>query len=403
MRIAILSALAESVGQAEASAGERPAFRRFAGKSVLYHQIDCAAHLGCERIICLSGASGPDMAGARGYAVRAGLRFEVAENLLRLVGAVTADDDVIVLADGLLPDCPALHAALGERAGVAAFAAEPAIGLGFERIDADRAWSGALRMRGAHVASLADLPPDCDLASSLLRIALQAGVRVVTIDQARLAEGTWQRHVQRHAAADLEKRWLNRQVQPAPFTAPGLALADRMAMRWAQDAGAARWARAPHLIAVALGAAAVIAGVMSWPLPGLGLLLVASFAFAVSKVFDRIETLGAPPRKPRSAMSAGQGIIDALLVVLLTLVLDTTPEWLRLALPLMMIAALRLGARNSAVGLRALHSDRVVLLAVLLAGASQGWAASIVVAITLMAIGGMLWASRAGQGQITAD
>ena len=343
------------------------------------------------------------MTAARTYARRAGMRFETAENILKLMGLVTADDDVVVLADGLLPDCTALVAALGERPAVAAFSADAALPLGFERIDAERAWSGALRTRGAAVAGLAGLPPDCDLASSLLRIALQMGGRIANLDETRLADGVWQRRVQRTPAADAEKRWLSRQVQPAPFTAPGVALADRMALRWAQDAGGGRWARAPHLTAAMMGAGALIAGLTDLPLVGLGLLLAASFALAVSRVFDRVETLGAPPRRTGLALPIAQWSVDGLLIVLLTLLIDATPDWLRLALPLMMVAALRLAAGNSTAALRALHSDRIALNAVLLVSASQGWVAPVVVAITLLALGGMLWAEQAERVQITAD
>jgi hypothetical protein len=214
LRLAILSALADSFGNAGASAGGRPALRRFAGKTVLAHQLDCAALLGCERVICLAGALGPDIGAARAYAERAGLRFDIVESIVRLAASVTADDDVVLFADGVLPDRTALVEALGGRSAVLAFPAEPALALGFERLDAERAWTGALRMRGAEVARLADLPPDCDLASSLLRIALQSGVRIIELDAAPLADGAWQRRVQRHAGMEAERHWIARQVQP---------------------------------------------------------------------------------------------------------------------------------------------------------------------------------------------
>lgn len=403
MRLAILSALADPFGHAGASVGERPAFRRFAGKSVLAHQIDCAAHLGCDRVICLSGALGPDMGAARTYAGRAGVRFDLVDTILRLSGLVTADDEVIVLADGVLPDRAALVRLLSERSGVVAFPAEPALALGFEGIDAERAWSGALRMRGAGVARLADLAPDCDLASSLLRIALQSGVRVVELDAAVVADGTWQRRVERQSAAEAEKRWLTRQVQPASFAAPGLAVADRMGLRWAHDAGGGRWARVPHLAALATGVLASVAGLASWPLVGLILLLMTSFALAVADVFDRVETLGAPPRESGLAMPAARWLRDGLLVGLLALLTAADPGWLRVALPLMMVAMLRLGAAKSRPPLGELYSDRIALLVILLAAAWQGWLAPVVAAIILLGLGEMLWAGRAQRVQITPD
>lgn len=404
MRLAILSALADPFGNAAASAGERPAFRRFAGKSVLAHQIDCAAHLACDRVICLSGGLGPDMGAARAYAERAGVRFELVESTLRLASLVTAEDEVLVVADGVLPDRAALVAALAERSGVIAFPAEPALALGFERLDAGRAWSGALRMHGACVARLADLPPDCDLASSLLRIALQSGVRVVELSSAPLIGGSWRRRVDRNATADAERRWITQQVRPAPFIAPGLALADRMALRWAHDAGGGRWAHAPHAAALLAGLLALGAGLASWPRAGLALLLSASFALAVATVFDTVGALGAPPRKPALAPRVAHGLCDGLLIGLLAVIMGAEPGWLNVALPIAMVAILHLGAAISRLQLRPLYRDRIALLAVLLAAAWQGWTAPVVAAVSLLGLTEMLWTARKQQQvQITTD
>jgi len=403
LRLAILSALADQFGHASASAGERPAFRRFAGKSVLSHQIDCAAHLGCDRILCLAGGLGPEMGAARAYAERAGVRFDIADSLLRLASQVTAGEEVVVLADGVLPDRAALVGALDARPGVVAFPAEPALELGFERIDATRAWSGALRMRGAEVARLADLPPDCELASSLLRIALQAGVPVIDLDPSSLSEMSWQRRVERHATTEAERRWITRQVRPAPFTAPGLALADRMGLRWAHDAGGGRWARAPHWTAGLMGPLALGGALASWPLAGLALLLAASFALAVAAVFDRVETLGAPPRKPGVILPMVCWLRDGLLVALLALLVEAEPSWLRLVLPLMLVALLRLGATTEGPRWRPLFADRIVLITLLLAAAWQGWAAPVTAALSLIALAGLLWAAHRPRAQLTAD
>lgn len=403
MRLAILSALADPIGHAGASAGERPAFRRFAGKSVLSHQIDCAAHLGCERVICLTGGLGPEMGTARSYAQRASVRFDVAESILRLIGLVTADDDVVLIADGVLPDCALLVNAVGEHAGVVVFPAEPALALGFERLDAARAWSGALRMRGAGVARLADLPGDCDLASSLVRIALQSGARVIEIDPSPLADGAWQRRVDRHTVLETEQRWITRQVQPSSFAAPGLAISQRLALRWARDIGGGRWRQAPQWAALIAGTLSVGAGVASWPLTGLLLLLVASFALAMAGVFDRVETLGAPPRKAGWVLPLVSWLRDGLLVALLALLTGAEPEWLRMFLPLTMVAAIRLGEATARPPLRALYGDRIILLVMLIAAATQGWTGAATAGIALLALAGLIWAARTPLSKLTAD
>ena len=406
MRIALLSALADPPGNIGASAGERPAFRRFAGKSVLSHQIDCAAHLGCTRVLCLATGIGPDLGMAKAYAERAGLRFDVVDSVLRITGHVTADDDIILIADGILPDRAAAVSALTKHAGVLAFPDEPALELGFERLDATRAWSGALRTRGDGVARLADLPADCDLASSLLRIALQSGARVTELDPALLAEGTWQRRVDRRTSADIEWRWITRQVNPAPFAAPGRALTERIGLRWSQDAGGGRWARAPHVTAFAAGALSLLALLAGWPVAALAILLAGTLALAIAAIFDRVEGLGARPRAVGRAMAIAGWLRDALLVAILAALVVTVPGWLEPVLPLVSIGLLRLGEASAGPRLAALFGDRILLLAGLIPIASRGWTAVALSALALMALAALSWAARgpvdAANGGLTA-
>lgn len=407
MRLALLSALADPPGTTGASAGvqghERPAFRRFAGKSVLAHQLDCAAHLGCERVLCLAAALGPDLGAAKAHAERAGLRFDIVDSSLRLQAAVTAGDEVILIEDGVLPDQAALVEGLSQRSAVLAFPADPALELGFERLDATRAWSGALRTRGDNVARLADLPADCDLASALLRIALQTGARVVELDPAPLAEGTWQRRIERRTTQATEWRWVMRQVRPAPFAAPGSALVERIGLRWAHDAAGGRWARAPHVAAIVTGALAALAGLAAWPVLGLSLLLAASCALAIAGIFDRVEALGAPPRKPRRALAIGRVARDGLLVALVSRQVMTVPAWLGIALPVLLMGLLWLGEGSAGPRARALFGDRILLIAGFIPIAFLGWNTIAVAALSLVALGGLLWTTRAPRKQLTAD
>lgn len=403
MRLALLSALAVAPGAEGAGAGERPAFRRFAGKTVLLHQIDCAAHLGCERVLCLGAAPGPDLATAKAHAERSGLRFDIVDGVLRLLAEVTAGDEVIVMADGVLADQASLIEGLAHRPAVLAFPADPAVALGFERIDATRAWSGALRTRGDAVARLADLPADCDIASSLLRIALQTGARVVELEPAMLEEATWQRRVERRTVQAAERRWVRRQVRPAPFAAPGKALVDRLGLRWAQDAGGGRWSRAPHMLALVSGASAALSAWTGWPAVGLAFLLAASCALAVASIFDRVASLGSPPRGRSRAMAIARLLFDALLITLLAMQIITVPGWLGALLPLVLLALLRLGEATAGPRLQALFGDRILLIAALLPVAFLRWSTLAVSALIVVAMGALLWTARDRQKQLTAD
>lgn len=403
MRLALLSALADQPGLSAASGGERPAFRRFAGKSVLAHQIDCAAHLGCDRVLCHAAVLGPDLGSAKLHAERAGMRFEIVESAVHLQAHVTAHDDVILIQDGVLPDQSAVITALADRPTVVAFPADPALELGFERLDATRAWSGALCTRGDSVARLADLPADCDLASSLLRIALQAGARIVELDADALVEGSWQRRVDRQTVQAKEWRWVTRQVKPAPFAAPGRAIVERAGLRWAHDAGGGRWAHVPHGVAAVAGAFAALAAIATWPIAGLALTLVACGALSIAGVFDRVQSLGAPPRKPGLMLPAGRLALDGLLVMLVSQRLMTVPAWLEIALPIVLIGLLRLGEAIAGPRSAALMSDRILLLAALIPLTFLGWTTIAVMALVVLTLAWLLWTVRRLPAKLTAN
>jgi hypothetical protein len=403
LRIALLSALADPHGGSATSPGERPAFRRFAGKSVLAHQIDCAAHLGCTRILCLASGIGPDLGAAKSYSERAGLRVDVVDSLARLAAQVSTDDEVVVIADGVLPDRNAMVEALAQRAGVLAFPEDPALALGFERLDATRAWSGVLRTRGDAVARLADLPPDSDMASALLRISLQLGVSVSELGTTPLEERTWQRRADRQAGPEIEWRWITRQVSPAPFIAPGLALAERIGLRWAHDAGGGRWARVPHVVAAIAGALAILALLAGWPLAGLLVVLGGSAALAIAGMFDRVEALGARPRAAGPLMRIAGLLRDGLMVVALAGLLLLVPGWLSWLLPVLLLGVLHLGELSAPERLRALFGDRILQVALLAGAAYWGWTTVALAMLTMVGLAALLWTSRSAAARLTAN
>lgn len=351
----------------------------------------------------MANGPGPDLGAARAYAERAGLRLEIFDTLPRLAGMVTADDDVILLADGVLPDRGVLVTELDQRYGVLAFPEDPALELGFERLDATHAWSGALRTRGDSVARLADLPDDCDLASSLLRIALQSGARVVELDPAMLVDGMWKRRVDRAVVAEAERSWIARQIWPASFAAPGTALVERIAMRLARDAGGGRWARAPHLLALGGGGLGVLSLLLGWPVAGLFGLLCGSIGLVAAQVYERVEALGAVPRKRWPLLAIGGWLRDGLLVALLAKLVVTVPGWLSLALPLALVGVVRLGEGSASPRVRAALSDRIVLLFIVIAAAIPGWSTIFVPAILLVCVAALLWSVHSSRTRITPN
>ena len=183
LRTALLSAVERSED------GTPRAFLELGGRTILVWQADLAISLGCERIVCLAQGPTPELLELQQELEEKGLSFQLIRGSLQLVSLLSADQDILVLADGLVFDRELAHAAIGDKRGIAALPAEEGIAAGFERIDANRAWAGLLVARANIVERLADMPPDVDTISLILRLALQAGVPVVLCDKQHLDSG----------------------------------------------------------------------------------------------------------------------------------------------------------------------------------------------------------------------
>jgi hypothetical protein len=147
-----------------------------AGKSLGRRQLDFALAAGCERVIVLGDGASAEAIALRHAAEARGARFHGVGDTHGLLGAVPAGDELLVLAPTLLPEDLAALEALARGTGVLVVPAAPGVAAGFERIDLERAWAGALVLPGRLVERLSDLAPDSEATAALLRIALQARV-----------------------------------------------------------------------------------------------------------------------------------------------------------------------------------------------------------------------------------
>src|SRR5690606_37403223 len=145
-----------------------------------------------------------------------GARFQAIRDGHGLLGAVSAADELLVMAPGLVAeDAGALETLAGAK-GVLVLPAGPGVAAGFERIDLERAWAGALVLPGALVERLADLPADSEPAAALLRVALQAQVPERRMAETPLALGSWLMVGAKDDAARREREWLRRHMPAAP-------------------------------------------------------------------------------------------------------------------------------------------------------------------------------------------
>jgi hypothetical protein len=162
---------------AEGEAEGRPrAFLRIGPGSLARFQLSLSLALGCQRIVCIAREMCSDLAELQNLCERAGAQFHCISGPVALTGLVTANDDVVVIADGLLAPVDGAMALLEGRHSVVVQPVESGISLGFERIDHDHAAAGLMRIPGRLIDRLHELPDDCDVVSALTRIALQAGI-----------------------------------------------------------------------------------------------------------------------------------------------------------------------------------------------------------------------------------
>jgi hypothetical protein len=91
---------------------------------------------------------------------------------------------------------------------------------GFERIDLNHAAAGAMRVPGRLVERLADLPADCDAASALQRIALQAGVKQVVLPNTLHDGGAWRLVRSEAEAQAAESEWIKARTAPLAGATP---------------------------------------------------------------------------------------------------------------------------------------------------------------------------------------
>ncbi|QKG71650.1 hypothetical protein [Erythrobacter mangrovi] len=349
----------------------RAPFRQFAGSRIIERQIDLALAAGCETIACLVEGIGREVIEAQRRAERGGARFIALQEPRPLSGLVTAADELFVLASGALPDEGAVLRYTA-RPAVLVFPAQDAVSKGYERIDAEFAWSGAMLTLGANVERLSELPPDADVISALLRIALQSGVRIQPLEKRLLEEGLWHLSPNEGALSEREARWITSHAAPAPFTAPGLAIAERMGTRLARDILGGRSARVPAIAAGLSGVLALSLGILGYPLASFGFGALMAMLGVAGETVERIAQAGQIGARRSALAKTIDWMLDPILAILIALASPEDTEWLRLFVPAVLFGLLRLAQHRGGGKWRESYRDRVALAILMVPAAFVG-------------------------------
>ena len=216
-----------SAGEAEASPR---AFLRIGPANLARFQLSLALALECQRIVCIARELTSELIDLQAVTERAGARFHCISGPRALAGLITANDEVVVAADGLLAPVASAVDLLEGRHCVLVQGVDSGIAAGFERIDLNHAAAGLMRIPGRLIERLQELPADCDVASALTRIALQAGIEQRALPGEARDGLRWKlirNETEAHAA---EAGWIGVHLDGDEPNSPGTALA-RLAVR----------------------------------------------------------------------------------------------------------------------------------------------------------------------------
>lgn len=318
MRVAVLS-LIEAAGP---DPGALRGYLPIGGRSILRHQIGFALSLGCKRIVVMAEGLSGELVALQHVVERDGAQFHVVATARALVPLLQPEDDVFVLGDGLLAMPDALRDLLEAGPVLLTLPVETALPLGFERIDINSAFAFAMRFPGRVAAALADLPPEWNAQSALLRLAIQARISQRGVPAALLDDGRWAIVRNEEDAHRAERRWLrlHTDVAGAGARAPGGAMAIAIVRRFGPamlHAGTR-----PALVGLAAGLVGLLGGGMGW----LGNFATGFVLLGIAWLIERVASLlGQVERDSllasglaRRSVAAFHGLIDAGFVVVAT-------------------------------------------------------------------------------------
>ena len=342
MRVALIFAT-EQAGHTGASR----AMLRVGGVALARHQLGLALALGCERVICVAPVVDADLVGLQHVTEAGGARFHVVTGVRGVVSLVSAADDVIALADGLLAWPDFALKLLGAGPAILVQPIEAGLAAGFERIDINHASAGAMRLPGQMVERLAEMPADCDVFSSLLRAALQARLPQRMLPAEIYESGRWSLVRDEAEAHVVEQAWIRLHSLRAGVVTPTGVIARHAVRRFGPamlHAGSNGAVLA--IVAFVLALLGLVGG--RFDLPAIGFLACAAawVLFVTSAMLERIQrdSLHLRPRTIDREAAFGW-VMDAILATLAALTIMPVPGmlWLaRLFAPVMLLGLARL-------------------------------------------------------------
>lgn len=397
MRTALLSARRHN------SEGELRALARMAGRSILSWQADFARELGCQRIICLSDAPSPELLALQRELEADGLEFHLVRSSMQVLALLRSGDQLVMVLDGLLTQSldPNIIDARGDRlaAQVLTLSADTNSAVQhpdeFERIDATRHWAGIAVIGSATVQKLADCPPDGEVMSLLLRLALQDGAvcKAMPLDTAEAEHDLIA--MAPKALAERENQLLAKHLGDLQWSGPSIALSKLAAAKLVRS----DLKVSSGMIAGAMIATALIAALLfRLEQPAIGLL-----ALAVGALLGQIASSSATLRCHLRNMSK-KSIYSTVLTLFIDglsiagLIAALGPETApieKMVIPVFAIGLARIASQTDELQFVAFWRDRATHLLIFAIAAFGGWLSG---ALILFGLGALAYNLLRGRG-----
>ena len=347
------------------------AFLRLGGATLAQHQLMVALAAGCERIACIARALTPELIALQHEAERAGAKFHMISGARALSGLVTANDELLVIGEGLVAALPDALDMLGDAPAILVLPAETAVPQGFERIDLNHAAAGLMLLPGRLVERLNDLPADAEPTSALLRIGLQAGIAQRGVAEPALSAGHWLMVRDEEAAHAAELDWMQRHTA-GRGKASGMALATLIVRSFGpallHGGSGGRWLALASYVLLAIAGGA---GWFGWHATALGLCAPAWLLHRSACIIERIQSEALGRRTGMLAAEYPFGwLFDTVIGILLLFATPYLPGeafWQRSISPFMLFGLLGLFAYILPGRWTPWLADRM-LLAILLCG-----------------------------------
>ncbi|MGE4323998.1 MAG: hypothetical protein AB7E60_13350, partial [Sphingobium sp.] len=171
------------------SAGGLRASLHFAGQTLVEYQARQAARAGASRILILVGVITPALSQAVDRLNADGITVALIRDMVSLVRDASRDSDTLLVADGAIVAQSHFEAMATARGNALLVTDDSRASAPLERIDSGQRWAGLARVEPDLLFGTLDMIGDWDLELTMVRAAIQAGARRVTVPQDDLMEG----------------------------------------------------------------------------------------------------------------------------------------------------------------------------------------------------------------------